>query len=163
MTEFEWDTRCADLELARLEAGFTGYDHTNFARVLLDGALRVRGDIHVVSGRLRSSTSASVDTSSSSRWEGEINVGGPGIPYAASEFFGYAAKYGGWPSHQYMKYVGWLPTPRGAFDHLGRVAWSQNPVGSIPTSRGIDDDMIGPVSSFISRGRRTPHPEGHIR
>ena len=41
MTEYRWDASCADLELGRLEAGFTGYDHANFARVLLMGLQRV--------------------------------------------------------------------------------------------------------------------------
>lgn len=165
MTSYEWDNSCADLELARLESGFTGYDHANFARVLLQGYLRVQSDIHVQTGRLRSSARAHVEVSESDRWEGEISVGGMGIRYAASEFFGYAPKHGGYPSHAFYRRVGWQPTPRfGEDDHGDGVPWSQNPIGSVESSSGVPiwEDMQGPVTSFISRGRRTPHPEGPI-
>lgn len=157
MTTYEWDAGCADLELARLERGFTGYDHVNFARVLTQGALRVEADIHVESGRLRSSAHSTVERSGSFEWEGDISVG-DGLPYAASEFFGYSPKHGGYPSHAFMRRVGWQPTPR--FDG----EWSQQPVGNVPSAQGvpIEDDMIGPVASFLSRGRNTPHPEGTI-
>jgi len=158
MAEYEWDNSCADLELARLQAGFTGYDHMNFARVLIQGFARVEGDIHIETGRLRSSATARVDEAASYGWRGDIEVGGPGIRYAASEFFGYSPKHGGYPSHQFMKRVGWQPTPRS-----GLGEWSQHPIGNVPTNRGIEEDMLGPLSSFISRGRNTPHPEGPIR
>src|SRR3954469_2110669 len=132
MTGYDWDTRCADLELARLQAGFTGYDHANFSRVLLDGALHVEAAIHVETGRLKSSTDARIGTSSADRWEGTISVGGPGIRYAASEFFGYSPKHGGYPSHSFMRPVGWQPTPRGGVGHgEGGVPWSQQPVGNV--------------------------------
>lgn len=166
MTSYEWDSRCADMELERLEGGFTGYDFVNFSRVLLQGYLRVQGDIHVRTGRLRSSARSHVEVSSPNRWEGEISVGGAGIRYAASEFFGYAARHGGYPSHAYFRRVGWQPTPRfGADGEDGGVPWSQMPIGNVGSSTGVPiwDDMVGPVTSFISRGRRTPHPEGPVR
>lgn len=164
MTSLDWDTRCADMELERLQDGFTSYDFVNFARVLVTAYGRVVNDIHVQTGRLRASARAHVEESTSDRWAGEISVGGGRIRYAASEFFGYAPAHGGYPSHAYFRRVGWQPTPR--YGDLGaEVPWSQNPIGSMPeTGVGVpvQDDMLGPVSSFISRGRRTPHPEGRI-
>lgn len=160
MTDYRWDASCADLELARLGAGFTGYDHANFARVLLMGLQRVIADIHVDTGRLRSSADASVETSDSSRWEAQIDVGGPGIPYAASEFFGYSPKHGGYPSHAYFRRIGWQPLPRGAGEQ-----WVQAPIRDTGSSQGvpIEEDLIGPTASFISRGRQTPHPHGAVK
>lgn len=139
MTKYEWDTRCADLELFRLEQGFTNYDHVNFARILLTGYTRVVKDIHIETGSLLSSSRVDPLESSPDRWSGEISVGGFSggvnnpVRYAASEFFGTSPKHGGPPSHDYYRNL-----------------------------RHIDDDFMGPVTSFFSRGRRTPHPEGPI-
>jgi len=137
MTEkYEWDIRCADMELRRLEEGFTGYDFTNFARILLQGFQRVVSDIHIETGSLLSSSRVEVLDSTPGRWEGEIKVGGDSagvnnpVRYAASELFGTSPKHGGPPSHDYLRHL----------DH-------------------IDEDLLGPATSFISRGRRTPHPE----
>lgn len=161
---YEWDTRCADMELERLQDGFTSYDHVNFARVLLLGYARVQNDVHVQTGRLRASTHAHVEESSPHRWEGDITVGGAGIRYAASEFFGYSPRHGGYPSHSYFRRVGWQPTSRAGVPGED-VPWSQTPIGNVTSSVGvpIEDDMMGPVNSFFSRGRRTPHPEGPLR
>jgi hypothetical protein len=164
MTTYEWDTRCADIELERLQDGFTSYDHINFARVLMMGFARVQNDVHVQSGRLRASGDANVETSTPHQWAGEISFGGGRIRYAASEFFGYADAHGGYPSHAYFRRVGWQPTPR--FGDGGEdVPWSQQPIGNVQSGSGvpIEDDMIGPLTSFISRGRNTVHPEGPIR
>lgn len=134
--EYEWDIRCADVELERLQDGFTTYDHLNFARVLLMGYTRAVADVHVETGSLRGSMRPDVTTSTDERWVGDISAGGASsgiknpVRYAASEFFGNSPRYGGPPAHNYYRNL----------EH-------------------IDDDMIGPVSSFISRGRRTPHPE----
>lgn len=161
-TEYDWDTRCADVELARLQRGFTRYDHMNFSRVLLAGYARVQADVHVRTGRLRQSGKAEVNDSGSYHWSGEISFGGNGVRWAASEFFGYSPKHGGYPSHQYFKRLGWLPTSR-SVGADGGVPWTQGPIRDVPggTGRGvpIEDDMLGPVTSFISRGRRTVHPE----
>lgn len=160
MTDYEWDTRCADLELRRLQHGFTEYDHTNFAAVLMTAYARVSADVHVDTGRLRESGSAEVTRSAAHRWSGEISFGGAGVRWAASEFFGTAPAHGGYPSHSYFRRVGWQPTPRMGGDE-GGVPWSQQPIGNVSSGQGvpIEDDMMGPVTSFISRGRRTPHPE----
>lgn len=146
MTDFEWDIRCADVELLRLQEGFTRYDGMNFGRVLIEGYGRVVKDIHRDTGSLAQSAKFDVDTSSSERWEGHISVGGESsgvknpVRYAASEFFGSSPKYGGPPSHSYFKSLGW--SLHGTTD-----------------GRNIGDDMMGPAASFISRGRNTPHPE----
>lgn len=135
MSGYEWDTRCADLELARLQHGFTGYDHQNFARVFISNFARVVADIHIETGSLLASSRADMIASTDQRWEAEIKVGGSSagvknpVRYAVSELFGTSPKNGG--VHDYLR-----------------------------RTRHIDDDLIGPVSSFISRGRRTPHPEG---
>lgn len=140
MTEYTWDTRCADLELDRLQAGFTGYDHANFSRIFLIAFQRSVKDIHIESGSLLSSGKAEPLVSDHVQWSAQISYGGTSagvnnpVRYAASELFGTSPKYGGPPAHNYFR-----------------------------NTRYVDDDMIGPVSSFISRGRRTPHPEGPAR
>jgi hypothetical protein len=139
MTHYEWDTSCADVELARLQRGFTGYDNLNFARVLLTAFGRVVKDIHIETGSLLSSATVDPIDTTPQRWSGQISVGGASagvnnpVRYAASEFFGTSPRHGGPPSHNFYRNL----------EH-------------------IDDDFAGPVSSFISRGRRTPHPEGHV-
>lgn len=131
---FEWDTRCADLELRRLREGFTGYDHLNFGRILFENFARTQAAVHIITDSLRQSGRADVTRSGRRRWEGEIIYGGfssgPKTPvdYAVAELYGTSPKYGG--DHDYM-----APT------------------------RFIDEELLGPVSSFISRGRNTPHPE----
>lgn len=137
MTDYKWDTRCAELELDRLQEGFTSYDFINFARILGLGYARALADVHIETGSLLASIDMDVTHSTHERWEGEISAGGyssgpkPIVRYAVSEYFGTSPRYGGPPAHNYYRNV---------------------------ESR-IDDDMIGPVTSFISRGRRTPHPE----
>lgn len=136
MTGYSWDVRCADLELTRLQDGFTGYDHLNFARILIAGYARAQADVHIETGSLRGSMHAEVSESSPQRWDAELSAGGESagvknpVRYAASEYFGDSPRYGGAPAHNYFRNL----------EH-------------------IDDDYMGPVSSFISRGRRTPHPE----
>lgn len=165
MTHYHWDTRCADVEFDRLEMGFTGYDFTNFSRVLLMGFARVAADVHVETGRLRASGRADVRESTAETWAGEISFGGGRVRWAASEFFGYSPKHGGYPSHQYFRNVGWQPFPRYAVSGQQDVPWNVGPISNTETSTGvpIEQDMLGPASSFISRGRNTPHPEGPIR
>lgn len=130
----EWDIRCADLELRRLQDGFTAYDHANFAAVLLRNYLQTQAIVHIETGSLRASGDVDIDHSTGERWEGHLAYGGASggiknpVRYAASELFGRSPRYGG--DHDYLR----------------------------PTEH-IDDELIGPVTSFISRGRRTPHPE----
>lgn len=132
-----WDTSCADVELARLEHGFTGYDHANFSRILLIAFARTVQDVHIETGSLLSSGRVDPIDSTGERWSGEISYGGTSagvnnpVRYAVSEFFGRSPKHGGWPNHNYFRHTD-----------------------------NIDDDMVNVVGSFISRGRRTPHPEG---
>ena len=129
MTTFEWDTQCADIELERLQDGFTGYDHANFSRVIIQAFARTVKDVHILTGSLLSSGRVDAIDSTGERWSGEIRYGGTSagvknpVDYAAAELF-----LG--ESHDYLRHV-----------------------------ENIDDDMMGPVSSFFSRGRRTPHPE----
>lgn len=136
MTSYEWDTSCADLELRRLQDGFTGYDHANFSRVIIAAFTRTVKDVHIETGSLLASGRVEATDSTGDRWEGEISYGGRSagvknpVRYAASELFGTSPRHGGPPSHDYLRNV----------EH-------------------IDDDMIGPLTSFFSRGRRTPHPE----
>ncbi len=140
MTSYDWDIRCADVELSRLEQGFTGYDHANFARVFLNAYQRTIRDVHIETGSLLASGKAEPLVSSNERWEAQISYGGASagvnavVRYAASELFGSSARYGGPPSHDYLR-----------------------------SAAHIDEELAGPVSSFISRGRRTPHPEGTQR
>jgi hypothetical protein len=137
MSSYEWDTSCADLELARLEHGFTDYDHTNFARVLFKNFAQTLADVHIITGSLLASGKTDVTESTHERWHGYIAFGGPSygvknpVRYAVSELYGRSLNYGGPESHDYMR-----------------------------NTRFIDEEMAGPVSSFITRGRRTPHPEG---
>lgn len=165
MTTYEWDTRCADLELDRLQLGFTPEDFQHFAGVLLTAFARTQADVHVKTGQLLASGDARVETASPRRWTGEISYGGGAVRWAASEFFGYSDKHGGYPSHAYFRRVGWQPRPRYGNNDLGDVPWVQGPISNVPTTQGvrIEDDMLGPVTSFFARGRRTPHPEGPIR
>lgn len=162
MTTYEWDTSCADLELDRLALGWTGEDQVAFAGVLAAGYTRVKADIHVETGRLSNSAHAFVENSDNDYWSAEISVGGPGIRYAASEFFGYSPRHGGYPSHQYFKTVGWLPLPRGA-----DAEWTQGPVRDAGSagrgSNPIDEDMVKQALQFFQRGKKTPHPEGNRR
>lgn len=170
MTEYEWDVRCADLELARLERGFTNEDALAFAGVLLLNFQQVQGAVHVETGRLRASGKATVESSGSERWEGEISFGGDGVKWAASEFFGYSPKHGGYPSHAYFRRAGWQPFERafhpddpGPHGPTGSsVRYNQLPIAntSISTGTGIEEDMMGPVEAFFTRGHFTPHPEG---
>lgn len=154
MTSYEWDIRCPEVEFDRLAGGFTAYDFTNFTRVLLMGFQRVVKDIHIESGSLLSSSKVEPVESTPQVWSGEISVGGssagvkPVVRYAASEFFGESPRHGGPPSHSFYRGVGWVP------DKFG---------GSAAGSGDLGEDMMGPASSFLSRGRRTPHPEGQVR
>lgn len=138
MTEYRWDVSCADLELARLEAGFTGYDHANFARPFLQAFANTVRDVHIETGSLLASSKAEPLISDNRRWEAQISFGGASagvknpVRYAASEFFGRSPRHGG--LHNYFR-----------------------------STEHIDDDYMGPVSSFISRGRNTAHPEGPLR
>lgn len=131
---YGWDIRCADLELRRLQDGFTSYDHHNFAAVLMRNFLATQAAVHIETGSLRASANSDVERSTDTRWEGSISYGGASggvknpVRYAASELFGSSPRYGG--DHDYLR----------------------------PTQH-IDEELMGPVSSFISRGRRTPHPE----
>lgn len=140
MTSYEWNTECADLELARLEHGWTAQDHMAFARALLTNFTRTVANIHIETGSLLSSSRVDLQESSGDRWEAEMRYGGTSagvknpVRYAVSELFGRSPKHGGPPSHDYLR-----------------------------TTRHIDDDFIGPVTTFFSRGRRTPHPEGGAR
>lgn len=161
MTKYEWDTRCADLELSRLQGGFTTEDHQNFAAILLMAFEAVQGAVHVETGRLKASGRASVEESGSERWSGEIGFGGGTVKWAASEHFGYSEKHGGYPNHVYFRRAGWQPFERAAVSGEERVPWTLGPISNTPTATGvpIEDDFLGPVTSFFSRGRRTPHPE----
>jgi len=147
MAKYEWDTSCADLELRRLGDGFEQRDFINFARVLAMGYVRAQADVHIETGSLRASMDMDVTTSTSDRWEGHISAGGTSsgeknpVRYAASEFFGTYPKHGGAPNHSYFRRLGW------------------NPFGGAVIGVPIEDDMLGPVTSFFSRGRNTPHPE----
>ncbi len=137
MTEYEWDIRCADMELRRLQDGFTGYDQVNFARVLLRNFGRVVQDVHIETGSLLGSIKVDVDSSGDDKWEGHISAGGSTagvknpVKYAVEEMRGKSLKHGGPPNHDYMRHT-----------------------------KDIDEEMMGPFGSFFSRGRRTPHPEG---
>lgn len=148
MTEYRWDIRCADVEFERIERGFTGHDNANFARVLLAGYARVVRDIHIETGSLLASAKVEPIESIPERWSGQISVGGasagvnPVVRYAASEFYGSSLRHGGEPQHSFFKSLGWTKLGYGPF--------------AGPT---IDEDMMGPASSFLSRGRNTPHPE----
>lgn len=164
---YEWNTDCADLELARLERGFDREDFLHFAGVQQLAFQRVQAAVHVRSGRLRGSGHSDITESTSSRWSGEISFGGGDVKWAASEFFGYGSAHGGYPSHAYFRVVGWQPMERHASPSdpasnqpHGDVRWNQGPISNAATTQGsrIEDDMQGPVTSFISRGRRTPHP-----
>lgn len=154
MTSYQWDVRCADVELGRLQDGFTPYDYANFTRVLLMGFQRVVKDIHIETGSLLSSARVVPVESTPHTWSGEISVGGasagvnPVVRYAAAEFFGESPKHGGPPSHSFFRGVGWAPEKFG---------------GSLASGGDLGEDMMGPASSFLSRGRRTPHPEGPVR
>lgn len=147
---YEWDVRCADVELSRLEGGFTGEDFVNFTRVAYLAYTTVVNDIHIETGSLKSSARLDLETMTPHVWSAEISVGGdstgvkPIVRYAAAEFFGSSPRHGGPPSHSYFKRVGWTP------DRFG---------GNFGSGVPIEDDLAGPASSFISRGRRTPHPE----
>lgn len=158
MTEYEWDTSCADLELSRLERGFTEQDHLGFARVLVQGFAKAQADVHVETGRLRASGHANIDRAGAHDWSGEISFGGGAVKWAASEFFGYSPRHGGWPSHQYFKKLGWLPNERSFIEGEG-AAWTQGPARDVPGSEGIQDEMLDPVTGFFDRGHATPHPE----
>ncbi len=156
MTKYQWDITCANRELKRIQRGFTEEDHASFAAVLLAGYIRVQSAAHVETGRLRASGSSDVTRSTARAWHGHMSFGGQGVPYAASEFFGYSPRHGGYPSHAYYRGVGWQPTPRG-FTSNGDVPWSQLPVRDAPGTSGIQDEMIEPVGAFITRGKLTPH------
>ena len=140
MTGYEWDTGCADLELARLQRGFTGADHASFARIFLTHYVRTVANIHIETGSLLSSARADLLHSDDEHWAAQMSYGGRSagvknpVRYAVSELFGTSPKHGGPPSHDYLR-----------------------------TTAHVDDDFVGPVTSFFSRGRRTPHPEGPIR
>ncbi len=136
MTDYDWDIRCADWELRRLQDGFTGYDHANFARILALGYGRALADVHVETGSLKGSMKFEITESDDDTWEGFISAGGAStgpknpVKYALEEKEGTSPRYGGPPSHDYFRNL----------EH-------------------IDDDMMGPFTSFFARGRRTPHPE----
>lgn len=153
MSKYEWDTRCADLELRRLQHGFTGEDHAAFTAVMLAAFTRVQNAVHIESGRLRASGRSDVTRSSARRWDGNMSFGGGDVRWAASEFFGYSPKHGGYPSHSYFREAGWQPTPRPS----GGGAKSLLPARDVPGLHGVQDEMVIPVGEFISRGRITPH------
>lgn len=150
MTRYEWDVRCADLELSRLERGFTQEDFLNFAGVVTLAHQTVVNDIHIETGSLRESAKLDFVESTHERWSAQISVGGAStgaknpVKYALSEFFGRSPKYGGPPAHSYFQRIGWTP------DEFG---------GNVGQGVPIEDDMMGPTTSFFDRGRRTPHPE----
>lgn len=172
MTEYKWDVRCADLELARLERGYDQEDFLGFAGVLLANFGRVQNAVHVRTGRLRQSGTTAIEEASREKWEGEIRFGGGDVKWAASEFFGYSPKHGGYPSHAYFRPAGWQPFERafhpddpGPHGPTGTsVRLTQGPIGNTPTGgTGIQDDMLEPVTGFFERGKHTPHPEGPLR
>lgn len=131
---YEWDTSCADLELHRLGNGFTEYDHFNFAAVFARNYMATQAVVHVITGSLRGSGKAEVSASTSHRWEAEMSYGGLSGGVKNPVRYAVSELYGQSPSyggnHNFLE----------------------------PTEF-IDDEMIGPVASFISRGRNTPHPE----
>lgn len=140
MTQYEWDARCADLELSRLERGFTGIDHAHFARVILTAFARVVQDVHIESGSLLSSIKVEPLTNSDREWSGQISAGGSSagvknpVRYAASEYFGTSPKHGGPPSHNYFRNI-----------------------------EDVGAHLHDAAGEFVSRGRTTPHPEGPLR
>lgn len=147
MTQYEWDAKCVDLELRRVQDGFTRYDHLNFARVLLMAFGTAEADVHRETGSLAESGNANITAATARRWAGEISFGGasfgvkPMVRYAASEFFGESPRYGGPPSHSFYKLLGW------------------SPFGEFSSGVPIWEDMTGPAKSFLERGKNTPHPE----
>ncbi len=148
MTSFEWDTRCADVELGRLREGFTTYDHANFSRVLLENFARTQVYVHVITGSLKGSGVADVQRATNRRFQAEIRYGGTStgvknpVRYAPAEMFSGAPI--AYVQQRSLETYG----PRAAGDH-----------NFMRPTQFIDDELIGPVSSFISRGRRTRHPE----
>lgn len=134
MSTYHWDTTCADLELRRLHDGFTMYDHHNFGAVLFKNFAQTQIDVHVITDSLRQSGRADVTRSGRRRWVGEIIYGG--FSSGVKNPVAYAA----------AELFSNSPRYGGQHDFMR-------------STRFIDDEMIGPVSSFISRGRRTPHPE----
>lgn len=139
MTEIDVDTRCSDWELRRLQDGFEFEDFTNFAGVLFRNFAKTDAAVHVETGSLRASGVVEVDRSTGHLWEGHISYGGTGfgvknpVKYAVAELFGTSPRHGGPPAHDYMRHT-----------------------------RYIDDEFIGPITTFFMRGYRTPHPEGFI-
>lgn len=139
MSSYRWDTRCADLELARLERGFTGNDIAALGGVLLAAFVETQTEIHVETGRLKASGEAKLLHSGSHAWSGEISYGGNfsyggkrAGRYAASEYFGTSPRYGGPPNHNWMRHA-------------------EGDVGG---------DMEAVVDAYFNRGHLTPHPEG---
>lgn len=139
MTQIDVDTRCSDWELRRLQDGFTTEDHMNFAAILFTNFVKTDQAVHVETGSLRGSGTAEVDHSGGDYWEGHIAYGGasfgvkPNVRYAVAELFGTSPKHGGPPAHDFMRHT-----------------------------RYIDDELMGPVTTFFARGIRTPHPEGFV-
>lgn len=146
---YEWDIRCADVELRRLQAGFTTDDLLHFAGRVAAAHQSVVNDIHVETGSLRESAKLEILHAGARLFDAEISVGGASagiknpVRYAASEFFGTSDVHGGPPSHSFFKRVGWSPEEFGGFSQ------------GVP----IEDDMVGPVISYFQRGVNTPHPE----
>lgn len=146
---YEWDVRCADLELHRLQDGFGTEDFLAMAGVVTAAYLLVQSDVHVVTDSLRQSGKLEISPSHDGDFEAEISFGGASggvknpVRYAASEFFGRSPKHGGPPSHTFFKEIGWTPPRFGSFS------------GAAP----IEDDMVLPVEAFFDRGHSTPHPE----
>ncbi len=128
------DTTCADMELDRLQRGFTTEDHFNFASVLFTNYVQTQEDAHVITGSLRGSGIAEVDVARDSRWEGNISYGGASygprnpVKYAVYEIF----------KQRDLQYDHYLFRRT---DH-------------------IDDEYVGPLTTFLARGRKLPHPEG---
>lgn len=146
---YEWDTSCADLELGRLERGFTTEDLVAMAGIMAMAHQTVVNDIHVETGSLRESAKLDIEHSGSERFDAQISVGGASagvknpVAYAASEFFGTSPRHGGPPSHSFFKRIGWAPEE----------------FGGSTQGVAIEDDMLAPVNAFFQRGVNTPHPE----
>ncbi len=134
MSFIDVDTTCADWEFDRLQQGFTEADHRNFASVLMRNFVRTQRDAHVITGSLRGSGEVDVDVTRENRWEGHISYGGssPGVNNPVK----YAV---------YEIFRGHNP----AYDH-----------NLFRRTENIDEELVGPVTTYLTRGRKVPHPPG---
>lgn len=99
--ESDWDDVLNELDRLDALPGPDLGEHLNF--VLLDLLATAKAETHVITGSLKNSGRAEIDTDNDKTWQGRIIFGGPspGFPHDPVNYAGYERARGG--EHDFLR------------------------------------------------------------